>query len=51
MSNLSRRSIVTTAAALPALAVPAVACDAPDPIYAALDTYRALEAALMDSGV
>jgi hypothetical protein len=30
MSNLSRRSLVTTAAALPALAVPAVALARPD---------------------
>jgi hypothetical protein len=40
MSALSRRSLVTSAAALPALAVPAVAvaaCAEPDPIYAAIE--------------
>jgi hypothetical protein len=43
MSNLSRRSLVTTAAALPALAVPAVAVAAtaePDPIFAAIEKHR-----------
>ena len=44
MSNLSRRSLVTSAAALPALAVPAVAVAAsaePDPIFAAIDRWNA----------
>jgi hypothetical protein len=43
MSNLSRRSIVAGAAALPALAVPAVASAAiadPDPIYAAIEVHQ-----------
>ena len=48
MSNLSRRSLVTTAAALPALALPAVALAStgnqlpvkPDPIFAAIQTHR-----------
>jgi hypothetical protein len=42
MSNLSRRSIVASAAALPALAVPAVALASvePDPIYAAIEEYN-----------
>ena len=41
MPNLSRRHLVTTAAALPALAVPAVA-DQPahDPIFAAIERHR-----------
>jgi hypothetical protein len=44
MSNLSRRSLVSSAAALPALAVPAVALASvePDPIYAAIEEYRHL---------
>ena len=40
---LSRRSLVTSAAALPALAVPAVAvaaCAKPDPIFAAIEALR-----------
>jgi hypothetical protein len=47
MSKISRRSLVTTAAALPALAVPAAASPAQkaDPIFAALETYRGLDAA------
>src|ERR1700755_1309198 len=43
---LSRRSLVTSAAALPALAVPAVAVAAvaePDPIFAAIEKYRKLD--------
>lgn len=42
MSHLSRRSLVTSAAALPALAVPAVvmASIEPDPIFAAIEAYR-----------
>jgi hypothetical protein len=43
MSDLSRRSLVTSAAALPALAVPAVAVAAaaePDPIFAALKRFE-----------
>jgi hypothetical protein len=43
MSNLSRRSLVTSAAALPALAVPAVAVAAfaePDPIFAAIERWK-----------
>jgi hypothetical protein len=58
MSDLSRRSLVTSAAALPALAVPAVAVAAvnvampastlieqsaePDPVFAAIERYQAL---------
>jgi hypothetical protein len=47
MSALSRRSIVASAAALPALAVPAVALAAaePDPIYAAIEAHRVAYAA------
>jgi hypothetical protein len=43
MSKLSRRSLVTTAAALPALAVPAVAeeeVSAPDPIFALIEQHQ-----------
>jgi hypothetical protein len=43
MSNLSRRSLVSSAAALPALAVPAVAIAVtaePDPIFAAIEEYK-----------
>ena len=42
MSNLSRRSIVASAAALPALAVPALAIASiePDPIFAAIEEYK-----------
>jgi len=41
MSNLSRRTLVTSAAALPALAVPALASAAPDDlIYAAIKKSR-----------
>ena len=45
MSNLSRRSLVASAASLPALAVPAVAVAVaasaePDPIYAAIEEHR-----------
>jgi hypothetical protein len=59
MSNLSRRSIVASAAALPALAVPAVALASteldrkaeldrifgsePDPIFAAIEAYERAE--------
>jgi hypothetical protein len=39
MSNLSRRTLVTSAAALPALAVPALATE-PDPIFAAIENHR-----------
>jgi hypothetical protein len=47
MSALSRRSIVASAAALPALAVPAVVSAAvePDPIYAVIEKDRLLEVA------
>lgn len=50
MSTLSRRSIVTSAAALPALAVPVAAAAAipaqPDPIFALIDRHQiAFEAA------
>jgi hypothetical protein len=43
MSNLSRRSLVASAVALPALAVPAVAIASvePDPIFAALKAHDA----------
>jgi hypothetical protein len=49
MSNLSRRSLVTSAAALPALAVPAVAIASiePDPIFAAIEKERALNTAFL----
>ena len=50
MSILSRRSLVTSAAALPALAVPAVAAAAssePDPIFAAIEKERALNTAFL----
>jgi hypothetical protein len=49
MSNLSRRSLVTSAAALPVLAVPAVALASvePDPIYAAIEAC--LEAERIDT--
>jgi hypothetical protein len=41
MSKLSRRSLVATAAALPALAVPAIAATGqPDPIFAAIEAHR-----------
>jgi hypothetical protein len=42
MSKLSRRSLVTSAAALPALTVPAVvaASAEPDPIFAAIESHR-----------
>ncbi|MFZ1009836.1 MAG: hypothetical protein WAN65_23570 [Candidatus Sulfotelmatobacter sp.] len=43
MPNLSRRHLVTTAAALPALAVPAAAAtlaQEPDPIFAAIEKHR-----------
>jgi hypothetical protein len=39
MSNLSRRMLLTSAAALPALAVPALATE-PDPILAAIENHR-----------
>jgi hypothetical protein len=48
MSNLSRRHLVTTAAALPALAVPALAgtlAREPDPVFAAIEKFSALDAA------
>jgi hypothetical protein len=56
MSDLSRRSLVTSAAALPVLAVPGLAIAAaaePDPIFAALKTHRqaylaAMKAAWVD---
>jgi hypothetical protein len=41
MTNLSRRSLVTSAAALPALAVPAAAVSTgADPVFAAIETHR-----------
>jgi uncharacterized protein YutD len=48
MSNLSRRSLVASAAALPALAVPAVAVaatDEPGPIFAAIQAFLDAERA------
>jgi hypothetical protein len=45
MSNLSRRNIVTSAAALPALAVPALGSAAADPIFAAIEAHRHAHAA------
>jgi hypothetical protein len=49
MSDLSRRSLVTSAAALPVLAVPAIAIPSaePDPIFAAIEKERALNAAFI----
>jgi hypothetical protein len=50
MPNLSRRLLVTTAAALPALAVPAAAKTPNherDPIFAAIEKYRTMEAAFI----
>jgi hypothetical protein len=49
MSNLSRRSLVASAAALPALAVPAVAIASiePDPIFAAIEKERVLSTAFI----
>ena len=52
MSNLSRRLLVASAAALPALAVPAVAVEAPtepDPIYAAIETHGVVSATWVDA--
>jgi hypothetical protein len=46
-TTLSRRSLVTTAAALPALAVPAIAIAAavaPDPIFAAIEEWKGVDA-------
>jgi hypothetical protein len=40
MSNLSRRTLVASAAALPALTVPAFASTATDPIFAAIEAHR-----------
>jgi len=39
-SNPSRRSLIATAAALPALAVPAVAAPTADPIFALIEEHR-----------
>jgi hypothetical protein len=50
MPNLSRRHLGTTAAALPALALPAVAgtlAHEPDPIFAAIERHRKLDAETM----
>jgi hypothetical protein len=50
MPNLSRRYLVASAAALPALAVPAVAPELasdPDPIFAAIEKDRATDAAFI----
>ena len=49
MSQLSRRSLVTSAAALPALAVPTIVLASvdPDPIYAAIEKHRAADAAFL----
>ena len=63
MSNLSRRSLVTSAAALPALALPAVAVAAitdpvqlsqigearRDPIFAAIEAHSAARQAWSDA--
>jgi hypothetical protein len=51
-ANLSRRAIMSSAAALPALAVlPAIASGAlahePDPIFAAIEKHRALDVAFI----
>ena len=53
MSNLSRRSIVATAAVLPALTVPAaLAASGPDdPIFAAIEAHRHTEAACLARAV
>ncbi len=47
MSKLSRRSLVTSAAALPVLAVPALAAEAakPDPVFVAIERFREAEEA------
>jgi hypothetical protein len=47
--SLSRRSLVTSVATLPALAVPAIALASvePDPIFAAIEKERALNAAFI----
>jgi hypothetical protein len=47
MSNLSRRALVTGAAGLPVLAAPALASSEPDPIFAAIEKYRRLDAAFL----
>jgi hypothetical protein len=44
----SRRAILAGAAALPALAMPAIADLTPDPIYAAIDAHRAAYRAFSD---
>ena len=55
MFNLSRRSLVASAAALPALSVPAAAvaaCAEPDPIFAAIEQWKeacAIEQACKDA--
>jgi hypothetical protein len=53
MPNLSRRHLVTTAAALPAPAVPAVAALAhePDPIFVAIEKHRQLDAETMEADI
>ena len=48
--SLSRRALVTSAAALPALAMPAAALAVPaepDPAFVAIEKYRALDEAFL----
>lgn len=50
MSTLSRRSLVTSAAALPALAMPVAAetlAHEPNPIFAAIEKQRVADAAFI----
>jgi hypothetical protein len=42
----SRRAILAGAAAIPALSLPAIACE-PDPIFAAIETHRSAELAYL----
>jgi hypothetical protein len=44
-NTTSRRSVIVGAAALPALAMPAIASSASDPIFAAIERHRQIEAA------
>jgi selenocysteine lyase/cysteine desulfurase len=44
-NTTSRRSVIVGAAALPALAMPAIASSASDPIFAAIKRHRQIEAA------
>jgi hypothetical protein len=44
-TTTSRRSVIVGTAALPALAMPAIASSASDPIFAAIERHRQIEAA------